>query len=149
MPLQLRFTANHYFASLGLLKEPFPDPKESDKTSNPPELVETVKEAQRLLADFIGSDAEEEIKTSTIIGREVPFFYSKGDAVMRGFMDILYRTMDGRLVVGDYKTDKERDEARYMAQAAAYTDVVFRALGEQAEFKLIYLREGHAVEQHG
>ena len=145
MPAKLRRVANSYFAGLGLLKEPFPDPKEGDKTENPPDLVETVEEAQRLLADFIGSEVWEEIKNSEIIGREVPFFYQVKGAVMRGFMDILYRTPDGALVIGDFKTDKEYDEKRYTEQAKAYQQAIQLALGEKAEFKLIYLRDS-AVE---
>src|SRR5207302_3097205 len=43
MPAKLRVVANHYFASQGLLKEPFPDPKDGDKTNNPRELVELVE----------------------------------------------------------------------------------------------------------
>ena len=148
MPVRLRIVANHYFASEGLLKEPFPDPKNADKTSNPPELVEVVEEAQRLLADFIGSDAWEEIKGATILGRGVPFFYGlnrPAPTMMRGTMDILYRLPSGQLVIGDYKTDKELDPAKYAPQAEAYQEAVQRALGEKAQFKLIYLREGSAV----
>jgi ATP-dependent helicase/nuclease subunit A len=162
MPARLRAVANTFFAELGLLKSPFPNPKEGDGTDNPDDLKQTVEEAQRLLADFIGSDAEEEIKSSKIIGREVPFFYELNGALMRGAMDILYRTKDGQLVIGDYKSglrteysglskDKnsalspQSSELQYAAQGAAYVEAVSRALGEKAVFKLIYLREDSAA----
>lgn len=142
MPLALRHAANSLFSGLGLLKSPFPDPKEAESPQdNPRELTLIVDEAQRLLADFIGSEEEEEIKGSTILGREVPFFYEDGDALMRGALDILYRLPSGQWMIGDYKTDREQDETRYAAQAAAYTEAVARALGEKAIFKTIYIRQ--------
>ncbi len=150
MPAKLRVVANAYFASQGLLKEPFQDPKDGDKTNNPTELIEVVEDAQRLLADFIGSEAWVEIKGSTILGREVPFFYQlpKG-ALMRGTMDILYRSPDGKLVVGDYKTDNELYPGKYASQAQAYAEAAQRALGEKAQFKLISLREGSTFTAEG
>ncbi len=142
MPAKLRQVANTYFSEQGFLVEPFPNPREGDKTNNPRELVEMVEEAQRLLADFIGSEAEEEIKKSQIVGREVPFFFKTPEGpIMRGAMDILYRTLSNQLVIGDYKTDKEQDPTHYTAQAEAYRQAVQLALGEQAAFKLIYLRD--------
>jgi ATP-dependent helicase/nuclease subunit A len=143
MPARLRVVANHYLASLGLLVKPFPDPKIGKGEENPKDLIELVEEAQRLLADFIDSDDYEDIKKSTILGREVPFFYATGPAVMRGAIDILYRTKGGQLVIGDYKTGlrTEDSELKYSAQGSAYAEAVSRALGEKAIFKLIYLRE--------
>jgi ATP-dependent helicase/nuclease subunit A len=168
MPAKLRQVANSYFAGLGFLKEPFPDPKVGDKTKNPQDLAKAVADAQDILAEFIGSDAEAEIKSSQILGREVPFFYMtdrRGDgetgrredkkafspalpltpsphqSLMRGYIDILYRTTAGQLVIGDYKTDKEHDEARYIEQAKAYQYAIELSLSEKAVFKLIYLRD--------
>jgi ATP-dependent exoDNAse (exonuclease V) beta subunit len=165
MPARLRVVANHYFASEGLLKEPFPDPKHASPRdvsvplpvgeggrrgdpgeANPPELLEVVEEAQRLLADFIGSEAWEEIKDSEIIGREMPFFYTTNEGpLMRGTIDILYRLPSKQLVIGDYKSDKELDTSKYTEQGKAYEEAVSRALGEKPIFKLIHLREGSAV----
>ncbi len=163
MPAQLRHVANVYFSGLGLLKQPFPDPKDASPQpspdgrgrseaageANPPELLEVVEEAQRLLADFIGSEAWEEIKNSEIIGREVPFFYKQGDALMRGSMDILYRTPKDELVIGDYKTAKELDASKYAEQGKAYEEAVSRALGEKPALKLIHLREGSTITLTG
>jgi len=36
---------------------------------------------------------------------------------MRGTIDVLYRTPAGRLVIGDYKTDKELNPEKYAAQS--------------------------------
>jgi len=180
IPAQLRHVANVYFAGLGLLKQPFPDPKEGEKTDNPSELVAIVDDAQKILADFIGSEAFNEIKGSKILGREIPFFYefnrpvgadprvrpqsgsdsasmnsnfgqAQGPAptLMRGTIDILYRLPSGQVVIGDYKTSRSELGARnsvlgadpYSAQSSAYREAVHRALGVEATFKIIALRE--------
>ena len=100
MPASLTHLANSYFAQEGLLRRALPDPKKrgnsnSKKTTPWPNSSPFVDEAQRLLADFIGSEAEEEIKGSEILGREVPFFYATTlppyhatTTLMRGTMDI-------------------------------------------------------------
>jgi len=146
MPAKLRLIANSYFADQGLLKEPFPDPKLGSPSPSPSpskgegvDLLQVVEEAQRLLADFIGSEAWEEIKGSTILGRELPFFYQSGPSLTRGTIDILYRRPDGKLVVGDYKSGLTKQDN--MAQGQAYIEGVKRSLGREAIFKIIYLRE--------
>jgi len=95
-------------------------------------------EARRLLADFIGSAAWEEIKNSEIMGREVPFFYGT-NPMMRGTIDILYKFPNGQIVIGDYKTGQTKQD--YTAQSAGYKEAVKRALGVDAVFKIIALRE--------
>jgi len=168
MPAKLRQVANAFFASEGLLREPFPDPKDSDPKTPLPQagedgrrpgeggsidIVALVTEAQHLLADFIGSVAWEEIKGSTILGREIPFFYainepagaaprgrpqSESKTMMRGTIDILYRLPSGKVVIGDYKSGQTKHD--YEAQGQAYKEAVKRALGENAAFKIISLR---------
>jgi ATP-dependent helicase/nuclease subunit A len=103
-------------------------------------------EARRLLADFIGSEAEEEIKRAKILGQEIPFFYRLDNgALMRGTMDIIYRLSDGQLIIGDYKTGETKQD--YSTQSTTYREAVRRVLGEDALFKIISLREGTAVVQ--
>jgi hypothetical protein len=176
MPAKLRQVANSYFAGLGMLEQPLPDPKLGSpkyaSTHNMFKIIDIVEESQSILADFIGSEAWEEIKGAEILGKEVPFFYQtpatrnaqrvtrntgkeSNDALrdthcavptlMRGTMDLLYRLPSGLLVIGDYKTDKDLDPSKYAEQGKAYEEAVTRALGEKATFKLIHLREGSAV----
>jgi ATP-dependent helicase/nuclease subunit A len=141
MPAILTRLANTYFAQEGMLRRALPDPKEGklklEKDDPMTDIVAIVDEAQRLLADFIGSEAEEEIKGAKILGREVPFFYGT-NPLMRGAMDIVYRLPDGQLVIGDYKTGQTKQD--YAAQEQAYQEAVKRALGEEAVFKIIALR---------
>lgn len=140
MPAKLHHVANAFLAAQGLLKEPFPDPKVGGVTQNPAALVSMVEEAQDLLAGFIGSDAWEEIRTSKILGREIPFYYPVEGAMMRGTMDILYRLPGGELIIGDYKTGRPQNPDAFAAQAHAYETAVSTTLGERARFKPLYLR---------
>src|SRR5262249_4158621 len=61
MPALLRQAANQYFAGLGLLRVPFPDPKLGSLRFQPDDpmipLAALVEEAQEILAEFIGSEA--------------------------------------------------------------------------------------------
>ena len=87
--------------------------------------------------------------------------------LVRGVMDILYRTPEGKLIIGDYKTkvssleflvsssedqtQNSKPETRnqkletrnlkpaYAAQGAAYVEAIRRTLGEEAAFKIIPL----------
>jgi ATP-dependent helicase/nuclease subunit A len=146
MPAKLRVVANHYFAGLGLLKAPFPDPKEGRGEQNAPDLVQAVEAAQRLLADFIDSPDYQELKTSQILGREVPFVYGlEGGVLMRGRMDILYRLPSGQVIVGDYKTDVALNADHYAEQGRMYVAAASQALGEPVTFRLIPIRQERPV----
>jgi ATP-dependent helicase/nuclease subunit A len=64
-----------------------------------------------------------------------------------GSIDLLYRDVDGRLVVVDYKTDRERGEAgnpRYAKQGELYCRAVAEALGAEPapRFEIWWLRSG-------
>jgi ATP-dependent helicase/nuclease subunit A len=71
------------------------------------------------------------------------------DGVLEGYIDLLYRSAAG-LVVVDYKTDSWRDEAdlqakvdRYRVQLEAYGQAVIVAAGEEvAELILLFLSPG-------
>jgi ATP-dependent exoDNAse (exonuclease V) beta subunit len=102
-------------------------------------------EAEDVLRGFLSSSTARTLASAEILGREVSFIYAQDGAVVRGAIDLLYR-QDGRLVVADYKTEdatkKELPKlrAKYEAQGRAYVEAVKKALGEKAEFRLIFLR---------
>ncbi len=71
---------------------------------------------------------------------------------MEGAIDIAY-TLDGRVWVADYKTDRvaedelEERAAAYREQAAIYVEAVRRSLGlENVGCKLLFLRHGIAAQ---
>ncbi|MBH0202289.1 MAG: UvrD-helicase domain-containing protein [Nitrospira sp.] len=105
-----------------------------------------------LLLTFSASDAYARLRSSQILGREVPFIMPWGDRqVMEGVIDLLYR-LDGELWVADYKTDAiSVDQAaaraeRYRPQGEVYKAAVKRSLGTEPRFHCLFLRCGVAIE---
>ena len=76
------------------------------------------------------------------------------DTVVEGFIDLLYRTDEG-LVVVDYKTDDIHDDftreekiRRYKLQVAAYAITAEQAIGEKvARCVLVFARAGQRADQ--
>ena len=114
------------------------------------------KEAEEILTTFLQSDSYKTLAGATILGREIPFLYSldptqnDGATVMRGVIDVLYE-LNGKLVVGDYKTTKIRDNdpektaASYEIQSEIYREVIKRSFNKSAEFEVIFLRIGKSI----
>jgi ATP-dependent helicase/nuclease subunit A len=75
--------------------------------------------------------------------------------MIEGYIDLLYESTDGELVVVDYKTDQARDDealdasvARYRLQGAAYAAVLEAALGRKVgRCVFVFARRGGAVER--
>ena len=103
--------------------------------------------ASALLTSFVKSPAASMLASAEILGREVPYLRRLADGtVERGAMDVLYRK-GGRLFVGDYKTGGIEDAGKkWGAQGKAYTAAVKEALGEEAGFVVVGVREGKVVE---
>ncbi|MDF0676405.1 MAG: UvrD-helicase domain-containing protein [Nitrospira sp.] len=113
-------------------------------------VAESVSE---LLATFGRSEAYARLRSSQILGREVPFIVPWGDRqVMEGVIDLIYR-LDGELWVADYKTDvvsPDQASARaeqYRTQSEVYKTAVRQSLGvETVRFHYLFLRCATAVE---
>jgi len=111
-----------------------------------PEQATMEESVGRILSPFFRSDAFREIQQAERIERELPFVITLDGAVWSGRIDVVYRDA-GRWVVGDYKSDRSENAARYATQARVYAEAARRALAlvEPPEFRLIYLRSGRAV----
>ncbi len=126
--------------------------------------MEIAAELRDMLGTFATSEPYQELRRATILGREIPFSIpwpaltphpsplTPHVCVMHGFIDVVYR-LDGRVWIGDYKTDHVRDaelEQRagaYRVQARVYAEAVSRCLGlEIVGCKLVFLRSGRAVQ---
>jgi len=74
MPAKTSPHRQFLFRQPGNARRTSPDPKTGDPkvatSQQMRKIIDIVEESQRILADFIGSEAEEEIKTSTILGRK-------------------------------------------------------------------------------
>ncbi len=105
-----------------------------------------------LLTIFGRSEAYARLRSSQILGREVPFIMPWHDRqVMEGVIDLLYR-FDGELWVADYKTDAiSVDQAttraeQYRTQGEVYKAAVKRSLGTEPRFHCLFLRCGASIE---
>ncbi|MCC6311623.1 MAG: UvrD-helicase domain-containing protein [Trueperaceae bacterium] len=98
------------------------------------------EEAERMLRGFAHSAAARELRDATCLGRELPVLTATGRALS---LDLLLRR-DGRLVIGDFKTDEHPDASRHVAQGRRYVAAVAEALGEVPEFRIYWLRSGTA-----
>ena len=121
----------------------------SDEQSHAEAVEDSVHE---LLAIFSRSEAYARLRSSQILGREVPFIMPWGDRqVMEGVVDLLYR-IDGALWVADYKTDgvsagqASVHAERYRTQSEIYKAAVKQTLGAEPRFHCIFLRCGAAIE---
>jgi len=108
--------------------------------------------ANDLLATFGRSEAYARLRSSQILGREVPFIIPWGDRqVMEGVIDLIYR-LAGELWIVDYKTDGvSADQAaaraeQYRTQGEIYKAAVKQSLGTQPRFHCLFLRCGVAIE---
>jgi ATP-dependent helicase/nuclease subunit A len=105
-----------------------------------------------LLTTFGQSHVYARLRSSQIIGREIPFIMPWGDRqVMQGVIDLIYR-LDGELWVADYKTDLvSADQAvlraeQYRTQGDVYKAAVKQGLGAEPRFHLFFLRCGTVIE---
>jgi ATP-dependent helicase/nuclease subunit A len=107
---------------------------------------------QGLFMAFGESPLYDRLRSSQIVGREVPFTMPWGDQqVMEGVMDLLYR-FNGELWIADYKTDVvSSDQAvvraeQYRTQGAVYKAAVRQRLKLEPRFHCLFLRCATAVE---
>ncbi|APD08843.1 MULTISPECIES: UvrD-helicase domain-containing protein [Thermus] len=79
---------------------------------------------------------------------ELPLVLPLEGTVWYGVLDRLYRVGD-KWFLDDYKTDQKMRPEEYRFQLALYAEAVRRALGVEAEARLVYLRHGevHAFSQ--
>ncbi len=120
-----------------------------DEQSHAAEVAESVHD---LLATFSRSEAYARLRSSKILGREVPFIMPWEDRqVMEGVIDLIYR-LDEELWIADYKTDAiSADEAvlraeRYQMQSQVYKAAVKQSLRIEPRFHCLFLRCGAMVE---
>src|SRR6185295_5607330 len=108
---------------------------------------DTDPEAAEILKKFFKSAPFKELAGAEILARELPFLLPRGEQIVQGVIDVVYRS-GGKVYVGDYKTDKLMQPEDYGLIRDIYTEAVRRVLkgDHPIAFKLIYLRQGRAVE---
>lgn len=121
--------------------------------ADPQSMFSAVRDSlQDLFMTFGRSDLYERLRSSQILGREVPFMMPWGDRqVMEGVVDLIYRFGEELWVV-DYKTDDiSADQAtaraeQYRMQGEIYKAAVKQCLGTKPRFHCFFLRCGVAIE---
>ena len=123
----------------------------SQDTLQTQEIEFIKKDALSILSAFFVSEAYKELQHAQILSRETPFLLQWNGQVVRGTIDIIYKT-DNRIIIADYKTDTVKTHeisvkaAKYKYQKEIYTEAVKRCLKiENPEFRLIFLRAGKSV----
>jgi len=103
------------------------------------------EEAADILKKFTKSAPFKELAKAEILARELPFVIPRDGRVVQGVIDVVYRS-GGKVYVADYKTDKLVEPEKYALIRDIYSEAVKRVLKVEPGFKLIYLRQGRAVE---
>jgi len=88
---------------------------------------------RKIVAAFRDSELAARLLEVDVVGRELPILVQRDSGqLFRGSIDLLYREPGGDLVVADYKTDLDDDDAalrrRYGGQLEVYAEAVARAL---------------------
>lgn len=120
-------------------------------------IVADAATVAELATSALESTALAEARASGRFWREVPVVVPIGDAVVEGFVDLLYERADGTVVVVDWKTDRGHTAeaidaalSRYRLQGAGYAAALAVATGrEVAEVRFVFCRAGSqpAVER--
>ena len=116
-------------------------------------LLPVVTDSLRELLTIFGeSPLYDRLRSSKILGREVPFVMPWSERqVMEGVIDLVYR-FDGELWIADYKTDvvsSDQAEVRaeqYRIQSEVYKAAIRRSLQQEPRFHCLFLRCATAVE---
>ncbi|MGH9025954.1 MAG: PD-(D/E)XK nuclease family protein, partial [Acidimicrobiia bacterium] len=128
-----------------------------DETARAQALAERVPERndeiRALVRAVLDAPAIQAAVASQRYWREVPVGAPVDGAVVEGFIDLLYDSPDG-LVVVDYKTDRVGDDDldalldRYRVQGATYALALASALGRPvAKVVFVFARPADAVER--
>ena len=120
----------------------------------PPDIRDEVfYAAEDILEKFSGSEILEELKSSNILFREMPFTLLDGQTLVEGRIDLVYET-DGQIVVLDFKTGRYFDDAQekriieeYSPQALLYKKAVEKLFpGRTVVPKLALLWTGKLIK---
>jgi ATP-dependent exoDNAse (exonuclease V) beta subunit len=93
------------------------------------EVADLARDSREIVETFLDSGLASLLKRVEILGREVPVLLAGADGgVSSGKIDLLYRDTDGQIVVADYKTDRDTDEARLLESYGRQLDIYARAV---------------------
>ncbi len=114
----------------------------------------TIDNALKMLWRFRASPLYAEIMQAAAVYRELPFVYEHDGFIVRGVIDVLYRTPSGEWVVVDYKTSRVKSKLynepsdaelvahaqRYHLQVGVYASAVYKRLGVYPRARIHYVQ---------
>jgi ATP-dependent helicase/nuclease subunit A len=110
------------------------------------------KIAGEILDAFLASELAERYREIEVVEKELRMLLRSDDGrLYRGSIDLLYRDAAGALVVADFKTDAEQDDAKlreyYRGQLGIYAKAVQKACGlaSPPRAELWMLRSGRCI----
>ncbi|MCZ6570271.1 MAG: UvrD-helicase domain-containing protein [Deltaproteobacteria bacterium] len=115
------------------------------------ELEALRREAMEIIQGLLESELPAYLSSLEVLGRELPILFRDAQGrAWNGTLDLLYREPDGRLVVADYKTDRDPSpeaRQRYREQLEAYARGIALAFPEAPPpaQELLYVRTGERV----
>ncbi|MBR6296117.1 MAG: PD-(D/E)XK nuclease family protein [Treponema sp.] len=98
---------------------------------------------------FLKSETGKAALSSKWHRAEYAFHYKKGENIVNGKMDLVFRTEDGGYVIVDYKTNRHVHPEIYYEQLACYREALSMMCGcpmEKIRCVLYYLRWGKDVD---
>ena len=113
-----------------------------DETEN----VDAVRDdARAVVQRFLASELPAHLASAQVLGRELPLLYRDDEGqTWSASIDLLYRDPDGRLVIADYKTDRQPDPDAHREQLEHYARGIQLAFPDEAPpaQELLFLRTG-------
>ena len=133
------------------------DESQVDAAARAQALAEGIPDLVSTVAGYVRSALGTEIVKTAFATEHWSEMYvgtTEDGLVLEGFIDLVFRSADGDLVIVDYKTDFVRDAAalsdratHYAPQLQAYVRALESATGESARAYLVFLNEAGQAGQ--
>ena len=113
------------------------------------EIVPLKKVCSKLAQRFFESSTGKDVQKASWYKSEFPFKYKIDKYVLKGTMDLIYKTGENTYHIVDFKTDKKEEPFLYFPQQSAYraaAAVLLHVPESAIRCFLYYLRSGHLID---
>ena len=107
------------------------------------------KVCSKLAQRFFESSTGKDVQKASWYKSEFPFKYKIDKYVLKGTMDLIYKTGENTYHIVDFKTDKKEEPFLYFPQQSAYraaAAVLLHVPESAIRCFLYYLRSGHLID---
>ncbi len=103
---------------------------------------EELKNKKELFENYIKSELYKELENAKEVHKETPFYMEINNVLIQGVIDLYYISEDNKLILIDYKTDKNVNKEdltnKYKNQLELYKEALEKALCRKVEKMCIY-----------